>query len=259
MSKTRFLLRLFLCLATFPLSILTTTIPVSALEIFAAEARPSSFEEEGVIKGFSVEIAKEVARRIGYPTLKIHLLPFRRAIYVPRQQSGVVLTNIVRNRSRENHYKWLYKTTDISSHYVTKSPGISYTHETAAKLNLVGVFSGSAVHIALKKQKGVNIRAARDEQTNLKMLMAGRIDAWYSSTVLIRGALLNLPSISWKDLVIGERVGNIISVYAAASLDMPDEEVLKWRKAFETLKEDGTYQTIMERYLKPVPIFKNFQ
>lgn len=259
MPGNRNILRLFLFLSFLTLTFSTTTIPVSALEIFAAEARPSSFEEKGVVKGFSVEIALEVARRLGYSGLNIQLLPFRRAIFTPRQQTNVVLTNLVRTRNRENHYKWLYKTTDVSSHYVTKKPGISHNHKTAAKLNLVGVFSGAAVHIALKKQKDIEVQASSDEITNLKMLMAGHIDAWYTSTVLMRGALLNSPSISWDDLVVGERVGGIISVYAAASLDMPDEEVLKWQQAFETMKEDGTYQTIMERYLKPIPIFKNYQ
>ncbi len=259
MLGNKYILRLFIFLITFPFSILITTIPVSALDIIAAEARPSSFEEDGVVKGFSVEIAREVSRRLGYSGPKVQLLPFRRAIYIPRQQSGVVLTNLVRTKNREDHYKWLYKTTDVSSHYVTNKPGVSHTHKTAAKLNLVGVFSGAAVHIALKRHKDIEIQASSDEKTNLKMLMAGHIDAWYTSSVLMRGALLNLPSISWKDLVIGERVGDIISVYAAASLDMSDEEVLKWRKAFETMKEDGSYQAIMERYLKPVPMFKNYQ
>jgi 1,2-phenylacetyl-CoA epoxidase PaaB subunit len=45
-------------------------------------------------------------------------------------------------------------------------------------------------------------------------------------------------------------------IYLAASKSLPDAEAEKWEKAFESMKADGSYQRILQKYrrLKAQPI-----
>ncbi|MBL4740611.1 MAG: transporter substrate-binding domain-containing protein [Sneathiella sp.] len=219
----------------------------NAAEYYAADIIPTAFAKNGVIKGFAVEIMDEVINRLGYPEYNTVLLPAKRAFTEPKRNRTAILANLARSPSRENHYKWLFRLQNISLFYVTKKGHKSVTHENASKLRLVGVLGSAAVHEILNMHPKIRVHATQNEETNLRMLMADRIDAWFTSSTLLQGALKKETKISIKDLSVGVTVEKL-GIYAAAGLNMPDTEVTKWRRAFDTMKKDGTYQAIMSKY-----------
>lgn len=224
--------------------------PLQASEFYAANISPTAYARNGVFQGYAIEIMNEVVRRLGYPQHTILLLPLKRALEDTRNNEKALLANIVRNPEREKHYKWLYKIRDITFHYVTLKGRKPVTHETAVNLRSVGVLSSAAVHEALRKQRGIHIQTTHNDAINLRMLVAGRIDAWFTSSVLLTGAMKKVRNVQLDDLWVSEPVEGSDSIYAAAGLGMPDEEVQRWRDAFNSMNKDGTYQAIMAKYLK---------
>jgi len=220
---------------------------VNAAEYYAANIPPTAYAKDGVIKGFAVEIMDEVINRLGYPKYNTVLLPAKRAFFEPKRNREAILANLARSPSRENHYKWLFRFQKIPLFYVTKKGRKTVTHENASTLPLVGVFDSAVVHEILNRHPKINVHATQNEETNLRMFMAGRIDAWFTSSTLLQGALKKETKISIKDLSVGAPV-DTLGIYAAAGLNMPDKEVAKWRRAFDTMKKDGSYQGIMRKY-----------
>ena len=219
----------------------------NAAEYYVAEIPPTAYAKDGAIEGYTVEIMDEVIKRLGYSKYKTVLLPAKRAFTERERNRDVLIANLARSPSRENHHKWLFRVQNISLFYVTKRSRKTVTHENAPMLSLVGVLDSAVAHELLNTHPNIEVHATQNEETNLRMLMADRIDAWFTSSILLRGTLNIETQVSVEDLSVGVPVDKL-GIYAAASLNMPDEEVAKWRHAFDTMKKDGTYQAIMSKY-----------
>ncbi|WP_223164930.1 transporter substrate-binding domain-containing protein, partial [Massilia mucilaginosa] len=86
----------------------------------------------------------------------------------------------------------------------------------------------------------------RDEETNVRKLMSGRIDAWLGGRngALEAAAHVGIPR---GDLREGLVLENYV-VWLAASLETPPAEASRWRDAFEAVRVDGTLARILHKH-----------
>jgi ABC-type amino acid transport substrate-binding protein len=101
----------------------------------------------------------------------------------------------------------------------------------------------------LKKNGFTNIRTlTRAPLVALRMLQNGRGDAWLANTTVAEYSSLFDENIRGK-LVYGPPVLKSTS-YIAFTKNFPTNIIEKYKKAYAEIKSDGTYDEIMEKYMK---------
>ncbi|MEH6494612.1 MAG: transporter substrate-binding domain-containing protein [Pseudomonas marincola] len=237
---------IFICLCFSPSSAVAAS--VFAGDVMVPELHPTGYSENGNLKGLAVEVIREVNKRAGNRPLNLQLVPYVRAKRVLEAGNSVIIASMARTPDLEDKYIWLYKLFDAKRFYVTRKGDAKLNHTQAKSVNLIGVLRNSSFEKALKSAGNTNISAVKDERTNLRMLVAGRINAWYTSNILLSGALLGESSIGRDQITIGDIVSPNIPVYAAASRDVPSVLIGRWQDAYASMKRDGTLSKMQQKY-----------
>lgn len=217
---------------------------------------PLSYEEDGVAKGFFLDVFREAAKRAGY-NIRFTLYPMKRL--EANLQSGNIdgTVHITHTKKREKFI--IYSTSPILSGYslVFVKKGREFPFKTINDLygKKIGVILGfkvmnEAFETAIKEGKIMTKPVSKHEQ-NLKKLIAERIDCligtknltWYRANELgLAGQLVAL------DQPINE-----VSVYFAISkhtknIAAPPAFMGAMNNALESVKSDGTYEKIQMKY-----------
>lgn len=237
---------IFICLCFSPSTAVATS--TFAGDVMVPDLHPSGFSRNGEIQGLAVEIIEEVNRRAGGDRLHLNLVPYKRAKKTVQNGGSVIISNMAKTPDIETNVVWLFKVYEVNRFYVTRSNFPKLDHSQAKSLKLVGVLRNSSLEHTLKSEGHTNISAVKDERTNLRMLLAGRIDAWYTSNMLLAGALTDEKSISRTDIRMGDILAPSVPIYAAASKDVSPELLEKWRSAFASMEKDGTVKKIKAKY-----------
>ena len=223
--------------------------PSSALRLFAPEVIPTGYLENGQVKGLGVDILNEVIRRSGFDVDPALLVPYARAFEMLKTSDDVVVASLARTRSREDQYTWLWKLTDTHRFYVTGKDGPDLDHSAAKLITNIIVLRKSSLETELSSLGFENLTTATRSTDSLKMLTAGRVPVWYTSNLLLAGALKQSPSISAQDIHVGPPVGESVGIYAAASKNLAPEIREQLLKTFQIMVQDGTIRRIQEKYL----------
>lgn len=227
-------------------------VPVLAdeLRILTIEEPPASFvNDRGGITGFSVEIVREIQRRINN-TDSIRLLPEMRALKIATESPNVVLFSFSRTQERENDFHWimlLLRKPWVM--YSKKGEGIVLKNvEDARKIKSIGVVRGDIRAIRLEQMGFSNLEKVASHELNVKKLQLNRIRMLFYEE-------MGMSSVCWKlDIPMSEFEPVLKTepseVYLMMSRQGTDPKaVRKWRDAARLVKMDGTFQRIAEKWI----------
>lgn len=244
------MLRNLSTLAVFFLSFMSLTAFAKASEIsfIANSLYPTAYVENGKVTGLAIELAEAVFKKADVKWSSPTIYPYKRAYETARNGERVILASLARIPSRENTFSWVGKIVDAHQVFVTKSGSVDHTFETAKKLRRVGVLRGSSLEKELVKRGFKNIESVSDEETSFRMVESGRIDAWFTSNVLLAGVLLS-EGFEKRDLLnVGNYVNAPVGVYVTASPGFPADELAKLQAAYNELEVEGELDKIRNRY-----------
>jgi len=202
------------------------------------------------VGGVSCALVAEMAHRVGYART-IELMPQVRAIETARA-GPMMLLPLGRNDSREPLFQWHIKLLEDDVLIVTRqdSPIDISSASTVRELSIGGLRGGMAYDIA-EREGFTRLESVAEERLNARKLSVGRIDAWVGVWNSIKRAQAseNLP-------VSALRRGAVLrqaEIHLAASLDVPQAELARWKAALESMKADGTYRRILADYDYELP------
>ncbi|HOD53759.1 MAG TPA: ABC transporter substrate-binding protein [Candidatus Cloacimonadota bacterium] len=234
--------------------LLFTTLNAVVLDnfvIMTEQYPPYNFEQNGLLKGIATDIMVEMFKRDGSKkTIKdIQLLPWARGYKDVQDKPNTILFAMTRSAEREKMFKWVgpISPTKIVLH-AKKSKKISIkSKEDIAKYH-VGAIREDIGHQLLEKAGVKNVDLSADMISNIKKLEADRIDLWAYEENVAR----------WELKTQGKNLADYESVYTLLSSDLyfafhkstPDATISQIQKYLNDMKKDGTYQKIMDKYLK---------
>ncbi|MCX7205685.1 MAG: transporter substrate-binding domain-containing protein [Proteobacteria bacterium] len=224
--------------------------PAYSVLLVGAEVPPFATSSAGG-SGLAVEILQEAAKRLNESSA-VSVMPFARAMAVTMQGTDIFVTPLGRVASREEKYQWVAPLMDevfvLISHKKFQARPLS--REQVDRL-IIGVMRNSVGEGLAAEFASATIDAVPMEATNAKKLAAGRIGAWVASwnTALYAQREAGLAA---EDLVRGEVLMRT-SLYVAASLKMPQQEVQRWRKMLEKMRKDGSIEAIEKKYRYEAP------
>jgi polar amino acid transport system substrate-binding protein len=217
------------------------------LTILTENLPPLNYVENGVLVGPSVEIVKEIQKRVG-SEVQIQVYPWARAYKIALEDENVILFGMTHTKVREDKFKWVGPLATKRDILVArKDSGIKINNlEDAKKVNRIGTLRDDTRERLLKSHGFTNLEPVSDEQLNAKKLALGRIDLWTYKIPGLR-TVCDLAGVDHKEF---EEVFHLreINLMIAFSKKTKDSIVQKWRNAFNEMSADGTIMKIRKKW-----------
>lgn len=213
-------------------------------EIVTGELPPYSYSIDGQIFGVATDVIRELIHRVGSGH-DIILEPWKRAIFKSEQER--LTYPLARTVERENRYKWIGPILKDQFVFTVRAALMGNFDTIDEFRNLkVGVNRGAPTEDRLKELGFHKVEPVVEEKLNLRKLLAGHIDAWYTSLLILKGSLKQ-SGISNTSIKIVYADLNI-EQYVGGSLDIDDQVIGVWQEKLIEMKADGSYQLIMRKH-----------
>lgn len=224
------------------------TSQAAALEIYT-EVNPiyQYVDANGELYGVSIEIVREVQRRLG-DTTKIQVMPWARAYEVVLQKPNSMLFTTIRTPEREQLFKWVGPLFTLEYAFYKKAgnPLRLNSLEDAKKVGVIGTVRNDFREQTLKRLGFTNLVPVAESPRNVKKLMLGRIDLMVEADHAIK-AQLEGAGYSRDDVVRTVKFMDSDS-YLAFSRGSDDQVVERWRHVLQGMSEDGSLQSILRKW-----------
>lgn len=222
------------------------------LNILTENLPPLNYVKDGELVGPSVEIVKEIQRRVGSYE-KIQVYPWARAYKMALEDENVVLFSTTHTKERDEKFKWVGPLATKRDILVAKkSLGIIInTLDDAKRVGHIGTLRDDTREILLKMHGFTNLEPVSDEQLNAQKLVLGRIDLWAYKIPGLR-TVCDLAGVDHNEL---EEVYHLreINVSIAFSKKTSDSIVKEWKNAFDEMLADGTIMRIRRKWNDKLP------
>ena len=217
------------------------------LTILTENLPPLNYVDNGVLVGPSVEIVKEIQRRVGSHEL-IKVYPWARAYEMALEDENVVLFGMTYTKARHDKFKWVGPLATKRDILVAKKgSGIKINYlEDAKKVKRIGTLRDDTRERLLKSQGFTNLEPVSDEQKNAKKLALGRINLWTYKIPGLR-TVCDLAGVDYNEF---EEVYHLrkSDLMIAFSKKTSDAIVEQWRNAFNEMEVDETIMQVRKRW-----------
>lgn len=200
--------------------------------------------------GYTVEIAREALKRVGYELVPVWL-PWKRAQIMTEKgdYDGLGASYYTSDRAK----KYLFSD-PVSQHnlvfYKRKNTSIKYTQLEDLKGYTIGVGRGYAYPRIFEEADFLTKEIGKDVENNIQKLMTNRVDIIIGAKKSIQYYLRkNFPT----RITDAEQLGKVIStekLYILISLKttQPEKKVKDFNQGLKMIKKDGTYTAILRKH-----------
>ncbi|MGD8668006.1 MAG: transporter substrate-binding domain-containing protein, partial [Desulfobacterales bacterium] len=168
-----------LLLAASMLLLTGQSVRSADLTILTENLPPLNYVDDGVLVGPSVEIVREIQRRVGSEE-EIQVYPWARAYKMALENENVILFGMTYTKVRHDKFKWVGPLATKRDILVAKKDsGIKIKDlDDAKNVKRIGTLRDDTRGRLLQSQGFTNLEPVSDEQLNAKKLALGRIDLW---------------------------------------------------------------------------------
>jgi polar amino acid transport system substrate-binding protein len=209
----------------------------------------------GQLTGMSTEVVQAVLKEVGVQA-NIQSMPWARAYDIALNSENVLIYSITRTVQREKLFKWVGVIAPMNW-YLFSKPGsnIRLDHLDDARQYQIATVkedAGEQYLVTNGFTVGKNLQSSNEYEYNYEKFKLGRIDLWISielnALYLIRQAGDDPARTVSRALSLPDLDGDS-GLNLAFSLKTPDALVERFRKGLETIHKNGTYDTILQKWL----------
>lgn len=226
------------------LSLGGASLHASTLQVYTSVLPPFSNGEGAEKPGITHEIVLEMAKRANID-VSVSYMPWPRALKGAETEANVMIIPPVRSPARENQFNWVSELVTSNMVFVSVGETIKSLEE-ARSLKKVAVLRSSVMEKILTKMEFTNLHSVPDGETAVKMVNAGRIDAFFCIDLEIFGifeaAGLDPSGFQVSDSIIAAKH------WLAANHNFDPQTAEALNSAFETMLEDGSVTRIITSY-----------
>jgi polar amino acid transport system substrate-binding protein len=223
----------------------------AGLKIITENGPPLNYTEDGTetgkLTGQAVEIVQDIQKRIGDAT-PIEVMPWARGYDMVQKEPNVMLFSTTRTPAREDLFQWVGPVGTNEWLFVTKK-GSSVqvaSLDDAKKVGAIGAYKNDAREQFLKEQGFTNIDSSDDPGTILKKVLSGRNDLWLTMTDEYK-ELAKTQKVDVSEITPVFTVKKT-ELYMAFSKNTDADILQKWKKGYDEMKADGTYDKIVAKW-----------
>jgi len=214
---------------------------------------PLNYLDDGAARGFSVELLRMMAGQAGI-RLELQVLPWLRAVQMAEASAHGVLFSLTRTPERETQFQWVGPIAQrrILLYKLTSRADLTLTQLGELGRSRIGVVRDSAADRALQAaglRPGVELELGLDDATNVRKLLAGRMEY---IALLDWAAAWNLRQLQLPygtlQAVMEQDVGK--SYWYGLCPDAKPALVRRLQAALEAIRRDGRYERLRQRYFR---------
>jgi len=219
------------------------------------EFPPYTYAENDDVKGFNIEIVREAFRLMGHE-VEVKLYPIQRGIELVKSGGIDGIFTLYKNTEREQFL--FYSNEPLHRQkmtlWVPKNSKVSFDGDLDKlkpyRFGVVRWISYGEKFDAMVKAGELQTQSASDVKAVIKMLLSDRADIWVTNHI---GAVWDLKRAGLYDTVkelsppIQETAGYVTFSKALNRAGLRDE----FDKALLTMKNNGFYDAVLNRYLNP--------
>lgn len=252
---------IILAVLTMPALCLNQTSPSSDLVYITDEYPPFNFEEDGKLKGISVDLMEKMLSHIDSDLNRsnIELLPWYQGYQATIEDKNSVFFSVPRLPGWEALFKWAGPISPIQTVvFAMDERAVKISSPAEMNRYRIGVVRGSAEQ-QLLTSLGVNTRnlvLEDDADTIVRKLKSGSIDIDAFAYSEIPGIwLINKSGIIPKDYDIVYDLKDEVELYYAFNKEIPDSVVSAFQRAMDQTKQEkglegiSDYDKILYKYL----------
>ena len=230
----------------------------SALIIFAEDTiqpltepwMPYQMETEKGLEGISVDLVKEIQKRIDNKQ-KIKLFPWARGYKLTLKKPGYALFLTTRSKKREELFKWVGPISSMRLVFFKnknrKDLNIN-SLDDARKVKNIAVAVDTISNQKLTDLGFTNLYVNKLASYSLKKIQENKTDLYPTEYYSF---LYELKKKNLQDQIVPVKMKEPIyesELYIAFNKETSDEVIKNWQNALESIKKDGTYEKILKRY-----------
>jgi polar amino acid transport system substrate-binding protein len=244
--------RVVIALAALVLS--GSSASAQSMKVYTELSPPNQFNgPDGKLTGIAVDLVQEIQKRIGNKD-PIEVVPWARGYQEVQNDPNVILFTMARTKDRNPLFRWVGPVVESTYCFYAKADSklVVKSLDDAKKLGSIGVYRNDVRDLFLTKAGFTNLDRSTDNETNVKKVMAGRLDVFASArngvSELAKAA--GFKAEDFKEIFPFFKV----QLYITLSKATPESTITAWTNAFESLKKDGTFERIYKKYLPSEPL-----
>lgn len=207
------------------------------IRLVAPHLPPFAYLEDGMPKGFMLESLLAIAAKVGHSG-KVSVVPIPRMLQEMADGQRMMTAFLARTPERAERFRWLETGVEeaLSFATLTSDPG-PMTLDKARELRAIATISNGVPENFLRARGFNNFDSAGTEDAGLRKLLAGRVEAWFTSQWVIPAIIAaeNAP----RGLVKLWPPVTRYPLYFAATLDISPEELAVWAKHLAAFRAQG--------------------
>jgi polar amino acid transport system substrate-binding protein len=216
----------------------------------AADAWPPFIDPDSPGQGLSLEIARAAFATQGY-VLEMEFVPWARAEAAARDGQIDILPDIwmTEERKREFVFSDPYAANEVKF-ILKKGSGFEYKGMDSLTGKLVGVVRGYGYNDAFKKASNFKKEEAPDVLTNIKKLVAGRLDLTLEDQIVVSAFVKKSDPRLLEQIEFTKDSLSSNNLYIASGTKNPRarELIEAFNKGLAIIKANGKYAEIMKGY-----------
>jgi len=247
--KSQFLFLLLLVTGTF------YSAHAQEITIVTEDYPPYHHESNGIIVGQGTETLQAVLNVLNIKA-RIEIYPWTRAYQMALNNRNTLIYGIARTPQRENLFKWIGVSSPVRYclFALTSRNDIHVDTIEDAKQYKIGTVRDDIIELYLVEngfEKKKHIEPNSSYEANLKKLIHRRVDLWgvvdLTAHYLVQSN--QYPKHTIKEVYCLKEISTE-GAYMAFSKNTPDALVDQFRQALKKIREDGTYDKILAKYLQ---------
>jgi len=227
------------------LGLFTTAVQAETITAYTGTLPPYTMENGGAPQGIAHELVTEMGKRAGID-ITIEYMPWKRAQSTVQQTPNSLLLPTSRTTPREDIYAWVSQLLVADEVFATKSSSID-SLDQARGLKSIAIMGGTPRDKRLHAEGFENLTVTKDTITAIRLLDAGRTDAWFTLNHRFFYTLKQ-EGLDPNSVTVGTPIKSQ-HLWLAAHKDFDADTAAALAKAMEELQADGTYDAILAKYL----------
>lgn len=220
------------------------------LTIISDPNPPFDYVKDGEIVGFTVDLLKLLLKRTGIDG-KFEMYPWARAYEMAQKEKDILIYQLSYTEERAHLFQLvgpIIHATDCLWKLKNRKDIVLGNLEDA-KYYRVGVVKDYYVHKYLLEKgfkEGMNLEAVHDDDMNVQKLASGRIDLMFIEELIFDYRVKEL-GYNRDDF---ENVLSVVShdAFIGFSRQTSPDVVSRFAEALETMKKDGSYNSLLQKY-----------
>jgi polar amino acid transport system substrate-binding protein len=213
---------------------------------------PYNFVKDQRVQGLSVDVAQELAARLGMQ-LDIDVLPWSRALYIAQTQTSVMLFTVAKTPEREKNYYWIGPVTYSEEwlYKLKRRTEIRVRKLEDARHYLVGDEANNA-SIPVLARLGIRVDTAPSMSSNCRKFKIGRVDLILFDPDGVE-SFASSCELKMNEIEKTVQVPRDTALYFAFGKSTPQEFIRRVNAAFDGMVKDKSLQKINKTWKSDMP------